>query len=225
MTSSRLGPFQIILPHRLPLTNYHFRLPITVHLTFLIVSELALPWLANQYPMRFVYVIVFILATGCNRDDDFTPIYDVPEELQPLIDSFIYEASLRGISVSISNLIIEYDDNQASNICASCNSASLSAQTQKIITINAHMQCWFDALELENLLFHELGHCVLGRPHNDEQLPNGDPKSIMVAGNVSLYAPCIYQIGDEPCNDNTFKRAYYLDELFDANAPIPDWAD
>jgi hypothetical protein len=175
--------------------------------------------------MRFVCVIFFLLVAGCNRDDDFKPVYNVPEELQPLIDSFIHEGSLRGVSISITNLIIEYDDNTGSAVCASCNSTSLSAQSQKIITINNHIQCWFDPLELENLLFHELGHCVLGRPHTDEQLPNGDPKSIMVAGNVSLYAPCIYQIGDEPCNDNTFKRAYYLDELFNSDTPVPDWAD
>ncbi len=78
----------------------------------------------------------------------------------------------------------------------------------------------------EALIFHEIGHCILGRSHNNEPLPNGDPKSIMVIENQKLYWPCIYDIdgnGGPDCN-NTFKRAYYVDELFDENVQIPDWA-
>jgi hypothetical protein len=171
--------------------------------------------------IRFAFI--FLLMSGCGRDDDFKPVYDVPEELQPLIDSFIREASIRGVTISIDNLIVSYGQSPGA-VCGSCNSSARSNQVQKIITLNSKSPCWNGPLELENLLFHELGHCFLGRLHVDDLLPNGDPKSVMIDYNVSLYAPCVYPIEDKPC-DNSFKREYYVDELFDENTAVPEWAD
>ena len=170
------------------------------------------------------WLIALLVLVGCDRNDDFKPVYDVPEEIQPLIDSFIHEASIRGITLTINNLIVSYDDNPANAVCGSCNSASPATDIQKIITLKSGAPCWIEQLELEALVFHELGHCVLGRLHLNDQLPNGDPKSMMVEDNVGIYAPCLYPIEGEPC-DNSFKRSYYLDELFNENTAVPDWAD
>lgn len=170
------------------------------------------------------WLIALLIVAGCDRNDDFKPVYDVPAEIQPFIESFIHEASLRGITLSIDNLIVTYDDDPANAVCGSCNSSALSADIQKIVTLKSGAPCWIEQLELEALVFHELGHCVLGRLHLSDQLPNGDPKSIMVENNVGIYAPCLYPIEDKPC-DNSFKRSYYLDELFNENTPAPDWAD
>ncbi len=170
------------------------------------------------------WLIALLIITGCDRSDDFKPVYDVPAEIQPLIDSFIHEASIRGISLSINNLIVTYDDNPANAVCGSCNSSSPATDIQKIITLKSGAPCWIEQFELEALVFHELGHCVLGRLHLNAQLPNGDPRSMMVQNNVSIYAPCLYPVDGEPC-DNSFKRTYYLDELFNENTPVPDWAD
>lgn len=174
--------------------------------------------------MRALFFFTFLLLVDCKQEEDFKPVYDVPEEFQPHIDSFIKEASIRGHSIEIVNLIISYDVKIEIPYCGVCNSSSKDPRIQKVITINPNLQCGYDPLETENFIFHELGHCVLGRLHNSELLPNGDPKSIMIEGNLNLYSPCIYQINEDPC-DNTFKRKYYLDELFDEGAPIPDWGD
>jgi hypothetical protein len=175
--------------------------------------------------MRASLLIVLLLCLGgCSREDNFKPVYNVPAEFQPIIESFIHEASARGLSLEISNLIITYDENPESVYCGKCNSNALGTDVQKIISVNSTIQCWDNSIEQETLIFHELGHCILGRLHTSEQLPNGDPKSIMIQDNVTLYAPCIYQIGEDPC-DNTFKRDYYLNELFDESTPVPDWAD
>ncbi len=171
-----------------------------------------------------LWLIGLLLFIGaCDRNDDFKPVYNVPEEIQPLIDSFIHEASIRGVTITIDNLIVTYDNSQAA-VCGSCNSTAPITDTQKIITIKSGAPCWIEQLELEALVFHELGHCVLGRPHLNDELPNGDPKSMMVQDNVAVYAPCLYAINDKPC-DNTFKRGYYLDELFNENTPVPDWSN
>lgn len=174
--------------------------------------------------MRAVFFSALFLLVGCKQEEDFKPIYDVPQDFQPYIDSFIHEASIRGHPIDITNLIISYDPKIEIPNCGVCNSSSMDTRVQKIISINPNLQCGYDPLELENFIFHELGHCVLGRLHNSELLPNGDPKSIMIEGNLNLYAPCIYQIDETPCN-NIFKREYYLDELFDEATPIPDWGD
>ena len=171
-----------------------------------------------------ICLMAILLLAACDRNDDFKPVYDVPADIQPFIDSFIHEASLRGVEITITNLIVTYDDNPSNAVCGSCNSSASVSDIQKIVTLKSGAPCWIEPPELEALVFHELGHCVLGRLHLSDQLPNGDPKSLMVENNVGLYAPCLYPIENEPC-DNFFKREYYLDELFNPDTAVPDWAD
>ncbi len=61
-------------------------------------------------------------------------------------------------------------------------------------------------------MFHELGHAILQRAHDNSTLPNGDYKSIMVPEPTILY------------NEYTpEKRIYYLDELFGVLSGLPSW--
>lgn len=173
--------------------------------------------------MRSLSFIVILLLAGCSEKSEFTPVYDVPEEFQPFIEAFENEAALRGHSISITNLIIKYDNTIPDPYCGQCNSNSLDKNTQKIISINPGLNCWNSTEEEETLFFHELGHCILGREHDSSLLPNGDPKSIMIPNDLQLYGPCIYDIDPgSPCNER-YKRPYYVDELFDPNTPVPEW--
>ena len=174
---------------------------------------------------RVIFLKVLLLFFGCSKhhDNGFVPAYDVPAEFQPLVSGFIQEATQRGNSLVIKNLIIKYDSSMAPSYCALCNSLSLDPNIQKIITVNPNVRCDHNAMEREALFFHELGHCILGRSHDDEVLPNGDPKSIMVEGDIQLYSTCVYPIGGS-CIDNSFKRTYYLDELFNPQTAVPQWA-
>jgi hypothetical protein len=165
-------------------------------------------------------LIVGLASAGCGRG--FEPTYDVDGDLQVQVDRFLEEAAMRGHDLTISNLIMEYDPELAVPTCGTCNSHSQSNDVQKVIGINPHCPITYNE-QMEALVFHELGHCVLGREHDFDLLPNGDPRSMMTPGNYSLYSPCLYQIGEEDC-DFTFKRDYYLDELFDERTPVPDWA-
>ncbi|MFI5155468.1 MAG: hypothetical protein ACHQEM_04760 [Chitinophagales bacterium] len=169
-----------------------------------------------------VMVLAFF-AAGCMKHQSETTIYKVPEELSPFIDNFISEAAKRGYTIQKKNLIIEYTMGNDGALCGSCNSTSLDPGLQKIITIYNVNPCWFNDQQLETLIFHELGHCILGRVHVMDTLPNGNPKSIMVPDNLSLYSPCLYPIGNQPC-DNSYKRPYYLNELFNMHDPAPGWS-
>ena len=151
-----------------------------------------------------------------------TTAYQVDPVLTPYIESFISEAAKRGHTIEKKNLIARFSKASDGALCGSCNSLSSDPNIQKIISIYNINPCWFNDQQLETLVFHELGHCILGREHLTDTLINGDPKSIMVPDNLALYAPCLYPIGNQPCN-MSFKREYYLNELFDPNTTPPNW--
>ena len=173
---------------------------------------------------RTLLISVFVFALACVKNKNFVPVYRVPPEFQPYVDTFIKEAANRGHSITITNLIMQYDTTSEDSLCGSCNSVSSNPSIQKIININPNFLCWDNNVELETLIFHELGHCILGRNHTTARLPNGDFKSIMTPHNLMLYSPCIYPIGGQSC-DNYFKRTYYLDELFNPDTPVPAWGE
>ena len=177
----------------------------------------------HNFMRGFLFGLLVIYFTGCSTQEEPEPVYGVPEEFQPIIETFIEEAALRGFNHQITNLIIRYDDDLDSKYCGQCNSNSMDQNIQKIILINSN-KCWSNDFQKEALIFHELGHCFLGRSHDESTLPNDDPKSMMVKDNIDIYSPCIYAIGGTNDCNNIFKRTYYLDELFNEATPIPDWA-
>jgi len=159
---------------------------------------------------------------ACEKEP-FTPAFEVHEDFVALVDSFVVEGKRHGKIIEIDNLILQYDTSLEDGLCGQCNSIADPDRVQKIIGINRRNQCWEHAQELEALIFHELGHCLLRREHVTDTLPNGDPKSLMVPGNLTLFAPCKYVFGTVDCN-NLHKRSYYIRELFDPSAPVPSWA-
>jgi hypothetical protein len=175
----------------------------------------------KRFPfVRMIHLAMIIMA-GCSDDQNRPLVYEVPSGFEETVRRFIHEGRSRGYPLDINNLIIKFDPAMKMPHCAKCNSSYLNPKIQKIITLNESF-CWTNGQEMEALLFHELGHCFLGRQHTNETLPNGDPKSIMTPANISLYSPCDFSVGGEDCN-YTFKRPYYLDELFDEGTPVPQW--
>lgn len=164
-----------------------------------------------------------VIWLGCSDEKTFRPVYEVPAEFEPYVLAFMNEAAQRGFAYRIDNLILRYDASLTSSVCGRCNETTSANTVQKIISINPNTVCWTNDEELEALIFHELGHCFLGRQHLSDVLPNGDPKSIMTPNNNVLYPPCSYAVGNDPCN-KLYKREYYVSELFDTSTPVPDWA-
>jgi len=161
------------------------------------------------------------MIAACQKKVSFVPVYNVPAQFEPYVQSFKTEAAARGQQLTINNLIIRFDSSMTLQYCALSNVVSSKNDVQKIISLNPYIQCWQNGAQLETLLFHEMGHCILGRQHETALLPNGDPKSIMYPDDLTMYAPCAYPISDT-CNQG-YKRTYYVDELFNPNTPVPDW--
>lgn len=173
--------------------------------------------------LRPVLFACAIWLLSCSDDTKFVPIYDVPAEWQPFIERFEQEATARGVTLDITNIVIQYDGALDESLCGQCNSLSMDKRVQKIISINPTAVCWFTEEAKEAFIFHELGHCILGREHDPSLLPNDSPKSIMTPNNLIIYVGCQYPIdGDNTC-DHRYRRTYYLDELFDPTTPVPDW--
>jgi len=166
-----------------------------------------------------ILTALIILILGCGKGNDFE--YKVPAEFETYVQKFIAEARARGKDITIDNLIIKRDSTLLTVLCGMSNTISSKNDVQKIITIGVPY-CWQNDLQLEALIFHELGHCILGRVHDQNLMPKGDPKTLMYPDNISLYSPCFYSLGN-PC-DLTYRRPYYIDELFNPSTAVPDWA-
>ena len=123
-------------------------------------------------------LILHLLFIGCNKDGSQV----IERELQVHFSSFEIEANAHGLDIDISSIAISgYIQNiETRGTLGQCK--SYSDGTQQIVIDE---QYWnrISNDEREYLVFHELGHCILKRVHNDEQDENGNCISIMQSGN------------------------------------------
>jgi hypothetical protein len=137
-----------------------------------------------------------------------------------MVDLFVQEGSKRGKSLTINNLIIKLSDEpiETSPNQFSCGitNGEITGEMQNIVQIDTQCLAWrYSEVSKEILIFHELGHAILLRHHDNSKLPNGDWKSMMTGTSWSIFDYYIF---------NPQKREYYLDELFNSSTPVPEWA-
>lgn len=151
-------------------------------------------------------ILVFMLITSCKKDEILTetsdPLIHVDVALKPYFVRFDKEAKARGIVVDLSShpLTGIISDIPTTRVIGQC---SYSNDTPYKVTIDKPF--WSKASDLgkEFVIFHELGHCVLGRPHDESVDNRGFCLSIMRSGTGT-------------CRDNysSITRKRLLDELF-----------
>jgi hypothetical protein len=136
---------------------------------------------------------------------------NVPDDVSGYVDSFIREAELRDYDFSHARrgLTIEFT-NLPDNKAGSSKSTFFGSH----IKLDPLIWKQMNGRQKEMLVFHELGHCVLGRQHRSETLELGECASIMKEGGENTCMADIY-------SDSW--RSYYIDELFDADVQLPDW--
>jgi hypothetical protein len=179
----------------------------------------------TQFNALLLWGSLLLNLASCRQKENL-PVYQVPADVEPYVQAFLTEARARGKNIQITNLIVEIADKDTVGLCGLCRQVVGDQSHQKRIFI--FRDCWTGVTseDREALVFHELGHCVLGRiNHKNTQLPNGDFASLMNTSAINLYRQCVYGLGiDQSTCDKRFKRSYYIDELFDENTPVPDWA-
>ena len=177
-------------------------------------------------------LLTAVLVLACEQDELPMPERTIPESVRPHIDRFLWEAEKRGLTLDISELSVEFDTdigisvvNNQQTIVGSCN-RSANLNLVKIDTLNS---LWLLSGQMgqEEIIFHELGHCLLGRQHKDEKLLSGDFASIMRTvgflqyGDLNQYTSLFLN----PTGIKAHRRDYYLNELFEQNTPAPCWSD
>ena len=144
-------------------------------------------------------LIVIVIGMSCSKRDNS----QVETELRYYFDLFNSEANDRGITFNMEELDISgyIEDIGNRGTLGQCESYSSGDHAVVI-----DQDFWERATDLEKeyVVFHELGHCVLDRDHNDEANDSGVCNSIMQSGSRTCRG--IY-------NEST--RSNLLDELFD----------
>ena len=150
---------------------------------------------------RTLLFLVLLGGLGCEKETA-EPDLVTDEELVPYFTSFRTEAELRNRNVEerLSGITGRIGLIPGSTVAGQCQTA---ANGDSHIQID---QAWWNGAseyDKEFLIFHELGHCALGRAHDDASDVNGFCISIMHSSSTAC--DFIYKA-------NT--RDGYLDELF-----------
>lgn len=171
----------------------------------------------NQLLRTARILVASMVIISCS-DDDPASLEDVSEnieaEISPFIESFVEEAAIRGASFDFKGFeatfsLEDIDDNELI-----CGRASGFSESNNSITIRRSDLCWIQQSDTrrEALVFHEMGHALLDRPHRDDLFDNGLVKSVMETGTLGPY--------------NQFTpllKTYLFDELFDETTEQPPW--
>ncbi len=158
------------------------------------------------FNILWCFMVSAFLIT-CEEPDDVEPqpvkFPGVDPQLRTYFQRFEDEAAARGLAIDlteagISGVIMEIDDRHVLGRC------SFPRAEPNRVTVDQTFWSRGSDLFREFVVFHELGHCFLFRPHLEDQLSNGACVSIMRSGNGS-------------CLDNYSSRTrdFYIDELFD----------
>jgi hypothetical protein len=143
-----------------------------------------------------------IVLSACggakSGDSSHTNVVQVEAQFQSVVDAFTTESQAQGSPVTITDLIVQSTSNFPSG--SEMGTCIQEEGATPVIQISQPLWDSLDADGQQELLFHELGHCVLGRVH-EENLNNSVPTSLM---NSEFLGSALY-------NAN---KAQYLHELF-----------
>lgn len=153
-------------------------------------------------PLLYYGVICCWFGLSACEKDQVEPS-KVDDALLPYFERFIVEAGERGLDFSVEMEELEADiiSIDQDGVLGQCH---FSEQAPNIVEVDN--QFWNRATDMEKeyVVFHELGHCVLGKDHNDARNTDGTCSSIMQSGLTSCRVTY-----------NSSNRESYLNELFE----------
>lgn len=140
--------------------------------------------------MKLLLVILSVLFFSCQDKEVFL---DIPDYVRPHYDQFFIEAEKRGVHIEEETLFFKETDGFPNSQATARADTRDNTITIKIVSFNR-----LSLKRKEHLIFHEMGHYLLRRHHNNDK-KDGKP--------VSMMYPRAFSYKDE-------MRDYYLDELF-----------
>ena len=149
--------------------------------------------------ISFLSIISLVFVLSCSKEDFVAPI---DADLLEYFERFKVEGEKRGIVVDYEAAGIEghIENISGKGVTGKCIKYS---NGDKEVKIDGYYWKQYRNMEKEFLIFHELGHCFLGRDHLDTADDLGNCISIMHSTNLV-------------CMNNYYSgtRDEYLDELF-----------
>jgi len=143
----------------------------------------------------------FLVLSACEPETIVISVVDTP--LQAYFNRFIDEAAIRGLDVTYATSQVDatISDIAEPNVIGQC---SWNQTHQHSITLDKNYWSKANELQREFVVFHELGHCVLGLDHVDNTDAYGNCTSIMTSGT-----------GDCRVLYTNNNRSRLLDDLFE----------
>jgi hypothetical protein len=179
----------------------------------------------NRFLSRAFPFALALALSACGGDGSSAPhtnVVQIDSQFQSTVDAFTTESQAQGHPVVIQDLIVQ-------SVSELSNTDEMGTCIQEegstpVIQISQPLWDSLDADGQQELLFHELGHCVLNRVHT-EDLNNGVPTSVM---SPVFFGSSLYDAN----------KAQYLHELFTQenvsanltmvvpqNAALPDFSE
>lgn len=157
-----------------------------------------------KYSLWCLTILFLFLSCQKDQPDSQERVFPgVERALWPYFKSFEEEALSRGLSIDLVEFGItgSIDNIPEDHVIGRCQYGRF---VDNHITIDQPFWNGNSHLSREMVVYHELGHCYLGRGHREDAFRTGLCESIMRSGTCC-------------CRDayNTSNRSYYLDELFE----------
>lgn len=164
----------------------------------------------------FILMAVSAFLLSCQNDDPgFTT--EVEGDLNEYIQRFEEEATRLGFTFDMSTLDAIFVDEIERNGTFFCGWGYSNYGPTGRPRIEIDRDCWLNRSDLqkEQFFFHEIGHAIIKRAHDEGRLPNRSYKTLMcgACNQFDIYTKYF-----------PYKREYYISELISPFTPVPEWA-
>ena len=124
---------------------------------------------------HFLKMLILILLVSCGKT--VTKKEGSKLNIHPLAQAYVasFEARAQRPITSLEITFREFDPGQTT--LGYCQKGGKSPLI--VINLNFWNKPWFSEADKEQLIFHELGHCILNREHLNDTDSGGNPLSIM----------------------------------------------
>lgn len=150
--------------------------------------------------MKTFMLLSFILLTACNQSLHYDKAVSITADFKPYVDDFVSEGKIVGKTIVIDNLSIHFIPTLEGSVIGECWGRNYGTAGTPSILISKEYWDYANEVERHVLLFHEMGHCVLGRNHVETMQPFGV---------TSIMYPYL-----ESWTIYSNNWAYYMHELF-----------
>jgi Zn-dependent protease with chaperone function len=117
---------------------------------------------------RLIAVLfIGLAAQSCAQKQDHTATLAIQDAFVPFVTEFERVAGQQGQNLTISDLIVEFGDTPSMNETGVCIWSS--DETPRVV-INQRIWATLNDDDREEVIFHELGHCVLQRLHRSNRI-------------------------------------------------------